>query len=443
MNSKHKVYRKFFAVLLAAAFIITGTFAVKADAAKADTNSDSKKETPTEAEIQIGDANHDGVIDSYDALLTLRQSVGFNEIEEQYLKYADYDGDGKVTSADALLILRKSVGLTASFLYCTNSFTVNCGDRLNDSMFEAKIIPQSESAGVKFTYKPANTLSTDGSGCKVLETTNTGKIKAFHPGKSTVTVTASNGLSATCTVNVEDNITRQTITVGNNTLSVTKHMMLKNDAYDETKDFTQIKGVVVHSTATPGAKANIWYNAWNKPDTDAAVHAFLDDEGVYQYLPLEQTAWHAGQPANTYYLDFEICEPSGFRYSNNKITGYDVEAQQEYFDKIWKNAVVYTAFLCNTYGLTADDVISHAEAARLGIGTNHGDPDHWFILHDKNMDDFRKDVKELLKSNNIYITQPQIIKDIPHSSGSDFFTENPDVTPFDMFKVWGYESLRY
>ena len=443
MNRNRKAYRKFFAVLLAAALIIMGTLAAKADTTP-KTDSTLSKATETEADpipFQVGDVNHDGVIDSYDALLTLRQSVGFEEINEEYLEYADYDGDGNITSADSLLTLRKSVGLTAAFLNCTNTITVNCGDRLNNSIFNAKIIPESENSGVTFTYTPAKTLSSDGSG-KVLETTNTGKIKAFYPGKSTVTVTASNGMSATCTVIVEDNITHQTITVGNNTLFVTKHMMLKNDAYDETKDFTQIKGVVVHSTAVPGAKADIWYRAWNKPNTDAAVHAFLDDEGVYQYLPLEQTAWHAGKPANTYYLDFEICEPSGFRYSNNKITDYDVEEQQEYFDKIWKNATVYTAYLCNTYGLTADDVISHAEAGALGIGTNHGDPDHWFILHEKTMDDFRKDVKSLLRSSNISITQPQIIKDIPQSSGSDFFAENPDLTPFDMFKVWGFESLK-
>ena len=438
MNNKHKVITKIFAVVLTAVCILSCSANANADTTVATPS------TPEPAEIQLGDVNHDGRVDSYDALLTLRQSVGFNEIEKDYLNYADFDGDNRITSSDALLILRKSVDLDGSFIKCTEILNVSCGDRLNVLNFHAQIVPEEKNTGVTFTYTPGDSISTDGSGCKVLETTNTGKIKAFHPGKGTVYITSSNGLTASCKVNVSDDTTHQTVTVGNNTLSVTKHMMLNNEAYDETDDFTQLKGIVVHSTATPGAKADVWYRAWNKPGTDAAVHSFLDDEGVYQYLPLEQTAWHAGQPANKYYLDFEICEPSGFYYSGNQLMDYNVNDQQEYFNKIWKNATVYTAYLCKTYGLTESDVISHAEAAKLGIGTNHGDPDHWFILHNKTMDDFRKDVRELLKNNNISITEPRIIKSAPNASGSaDFFAENPDVTPFDMFKVWGNESLRY
>lgn len=423
MNSKTKVFKKVFAVLLSAACLISGTVAAQAD------------------EIQLGDVNNDGSIDSYDSLLTLRQSVGFNEIKSEYLRYADYDGDGSITSSDSLLILRKSVNLTDAFLYCDTSMTVNCGDRLE---FNAKILPEEQAAGVTFTYKPDTARSTDGSGYKVLDITNTGKVKAFHPGKSTVTIEASNGLVTTCEVTVEDNVTKQTITVGQEKLSVTNHMMTNNDCYNLTKDFTELRGIFIHSTATPGAMADRWYAAWNKPNTDAAVHAFLDDNGVYKYLPYEQTAWHAGQPANSYYLDFEICEPAGFYYSNNVMTGYDVDEQQEYFDKIWKNATVYTAYLCKTYGLTEQDVLSHAEGAWRGIATNHGDPNHWFTVHNKTMDDFRKDVKELLKNDNISITEPQIVKTAPYASGSsDVFSENPDVTPFDMFKVWGNDSLRY
>ena len=267
MNNKHKVITKIFAVVLTAACVLSGSAS-----ANADTNVATPL-TPDPAEIQLGDVNHDGKVDSYDALLTLRQSVGFNEIENDYLSYADFDGDNKITSSDALLILRKSVGLDGSFIKCTELLNVSCGDRLNVLDFHAQIVPEEKNVGVTFTYTPGDNLSTDGSGCNVLETTNTGKIKAFHPGKGTVHITSSTGLTTTCTVNVSDDITHQTVTVGNNTLSVTKHMMLNNEAYDETDDFTQLNGIVVHSTATPGAKADIWYSAWNRLGTDAAVHS--------------------------------------------------------------------------------------------------------------------------------------------------------------------------
>ena len=391
-------------------------------------------------DIKIGDVSKDGRIDAYDALLTLRQSVDFDEIDYENLKYADYDDSGEITSFDALLILRKSVGITSASISCPDT-TAICGDRL---ALNAKIVPSAEAEGVTFEYIPDKTKSTDGSGCNVLEITNTGRIKAFHPGKSTVQIKASNGLTAYCEVTVEDSISTQTITVGEHKLNVTNHMMLKNDAYDETKDFTELRGIFVHSTATPGAMADIWYKAWNKPNTDAAVHAFLDDKGVFKYLPYEQTAWHAGKPANTYYLDFEICEPSGFYYSGNKMINYDVDEQQKYFDKIWTNATVYTAYLCRLYGLTEEDVLSHAEGAELGIATNHGDPDHWFKVHHKNMNDFRRDVKKLLENDNISITERRIVKEPSGAlyTDTDFF-ENNDVTPFDMFKVWGNDTLRY
>ena len=132
---------------------------------------------------------------------------------------------------------------------------------------------------------------------------------------------------------------------------------------------------------------------------------------------------------------------------NNSITNYNVAAQQKYFDKIWTNATVYTAYLCKTYNLTSKNVISHAEAGKMKIGTNHGDPDHWFVLHGRNMNDFRKDVQAILDSGAISATEPKVVKNIPLASAStstsDYFDIHTEVTPFDMFKVWGDDSLRY
>lgn len=424
MNIKKQFFKKSISALLALSCLTTASISARAD------------------EIQLGDVNNSGVVDSLDSLLALRYSVGINEIDEQYLPYADLNNDSKITSLDSLLILRKSVGLSSAILFCEN-MTVNCGDRLS---LNATFFPEQPNEKVTFTYTPDNTLSTDGSGFTVLDVTNTGRIKAFHPGTATVHIKASNGATGSCQVTVEDNVSTQTITAGNRSLSVTNHMMINNDAYNETNDFTQLKGIFVHSTATPGAMADRWYLAWNKPDTNVAVHAFLDDKGVYKYLPYEQIAWHAGKPANLYYLDFEICEPSGFKYVNNQISGYNIEEQQEYFDKIWINATVYTAYLCKINGLdvTEDTVMSHAEGAWKGIATNHGDPNHWFTLHNKTMDDFRNDVRKILASGDISISERQTVKNNPTPSASDYdFFDNNDVTPFDMFKVWGNDSLRY
>lgn len=60
--------------------------------------------------VSLGDVNADGQINSYDALLVLKYSVGV-ESEDFVLENADVNKDSKINSADALMILRASVGL--------------------------------------------------------------------------------------------------------------------------------------------------------------------------------------------------------------------------------------------------------------------------------------------------------------------------------------------
>ena len=58
----------------------------------------------------MGDVNDDGAVNSSDALLILRHSVG-DETVTLNLKKADIDTNGTINSADALATLRMSVGL--------------------------------------------------------------------------------------------------------------------------------------------------------------------------------------------------------------------------------------------------------------------------------------------------------------------------------------------
>ena len=58
--------------------------------------------------------NGDGEVDSADALLTLRASVGLEELDDTQNILGDVNGDGAVDSADALEVLRYSVGLSAN-----------------------------------------------------------------------------------------------------------------------------------------------------------------------------------------------------------------------------------------------------------------------------------------------------------------------------------------
>ena len=65
--------------------------------------------------VLMGDANSDGHVDSSDALLALRKSLGMLNLGDAACFAADVNSDGTVNSSDALLILRYSLGIILNF----------------------------------------------------------------------------------------------------------------------------------------------------------------------------------------------------------------------------------------------------------------------------------------------------------------------------------------
>ena len=177
--------------------------------------------------------------------------------------------------------------------------------------------------------------------------------------------------------------------------------MTRNDCYTAGRKITP-KGIMVHSTATPGVMAADWFSRWNKSfkageiNRQVCVHAFLDDKEVWQYLPWDHRGWHAGGTANDTHIGFEICEPAGFTYSGANMVGYDVAKHEAYFRKAWQNAVALCVLLCKMYGLTEKNVICHSEGYQMGIASNHADVMHWFPRHGESMGSFRAAVKKVL-----------------------------------------------
>lgn len=184
---------------------------------------------------------------------------------------------------------------------------------------------------------------------------------------------------------------------------ITKYMT-NNDCYKAGRKIKP-KGIMVHSTATPGIMAGDWFSRWNKSykagqiNRQVCVHAFVDDKEVYQYLPWDHRGWHAGGKANDTHIGFEICEPGGFSYSGgSKMVGYDVSKHEAYFRKAWQNAVELCVMFCKKYGLTEKDVICHSEGHKKGIASNHSDVMHWFPKHGESMDSFRAAVRKALNT---------------------------------------------
>ncbi len=189
-------------------------------------------------------------------------------------------------------------------------------------------------------------------------------------------------------------------------MKLTTNYMIRNDCYRAGRKITP-KGIMVHSTATPGVMAAAWFSRWNKSyqageiNRQVCVHAFLDHQEVCQYLPWDHRGWHAGGAANNTHISFEICEPAGFSYSGGaNMVGYDVKKNEAYFRAAWKNAVVLCVMLCQRYGLTEKEIIDHSEGHKRGIASNHADVMHWFPKHGESMDSFRAAVKRALQTTN-------------------------------------------
>ena len=158
--------------------------------------------------------------------------------------------------------------------------------------------------------------------------------------------------------------------------------LTENDCYKAGRSITP-QGVMVHSTGAnnPNLKRyvgpddgllgnNANNNHWNRSGLDVCVHAFigkLADGSIatYQTLPWNYRGWHCGASANNTHISFEICE--------------DDLTDADYFEKVYREAVELTAYLCKLYSLDplADGVvICHSEGYRLGIASNHTDVEH-------------------------------------------------------------------
>lgn len=163
------------------------------------------------------------------------------------------------------------------------------------------------------------------------------------------------------------------------------------------------QGIMVHSMGVAQPNPEVFINLWNTSSASACVHALVAEGEVIQILPWNHRGWHAGTApnggvsANNTHISFEILEPSGHTYSGSTMLGYDVEANADYFAKVYQNAVDLCAYLCQEYGFDPEtDILCHSEGYAQNMASNHGDVMHWFPKHNKTMDSFRADVKAAL-----------------------------------------------
>lgn len=191
----------------------------------------------------------------------------------------------------------------------------------------------------------------------------------------------------------------------------TKNDCYKNNVNKINSNYTNFqkngpKGLMLHSVGCPQDDASVFVNNWNKSGIEVSVHAVLQADGtVYQCMPWNYRAWHAGGAANNTHIGVEMTEPDCIKYTSGaKFTCSNIAKAKEQVAGTYNTAVELFAYLCKKYNLDPlkdGVIICHAEGYKRGIASNHGDVTHlWDQLGTGyTMDGFRKDVKKAMGSS--------------------------------------------
>ncbi|MBO5956906.1 MAG: DUF882 domain-containing protein [Bacteroidales bacterium] len=157
---------------------------------------------------------------------------------------------------------------------------------------------------------------------------------------------------------------------------------------------------------------NQYGNDWNHIERQAGLNCWIGKlaDGTVttvQTMPWNYRPWGCGSGSkgscNSGWIQFEICE--------------DALTDKAYFDKVYKEGVEITAYLCKMYnlnpkgtvtvnGVKVPVILDHQTSYQLGMGGNHGDVQHWFKKYGKTLDDVRNDVAKLLNEDSGTTTPP-------------------------------------
>ena len=167
------------------------------------------------------------------------------------------------------------------------------------------------------------------------------------------------------------------------------------------------QGIMLHSVGCAQPSAAVFARSFNQylpGGASVCVHAFAQADGtVYQTMPWDYLCYHVGA-ANAYSIGVEMTEPDCIRYIGGAtFVCSDWERAIAQVTGTYNTAVALFAQLCTQFGLDPrSDIISHAEASAMGIGTDHADPEHlWRQLgRGYTMDGFRRDVAEAMNEND-------------------------------------------
>ena len=168
-------------------------------------------------------------------------------------------------------------------------------------------------------------------------------------------------------------------------------------------------GLLNHSVGCAQPNPEVFFNLMNKSScgwgVTALIGGFNKGEGkIILALPMNQRNWGCGTGKkgswNNSHIQWEICEPAGHTYAGGTMIGYDVQKNQEYFDRMWKLVVAWNVYMCDYFGLDPNTITDHAGAYKAGYGSNHCDVGQWWPKHGKSVAKLQEEVKAILNGLN-------------------------------------------
>jgi len=140
----------------------------------------------------------------------------------------------------------------------------------------------------------------------------------------------------------------------------------------------KIKGIVIHYTANPGSTAmqnrNYFEGLKDSRETKASSHFVVGLEGeIVQCIPTWEIAY-ASNERNADTVSIETCH---------------LAADGSYTEATYQSMVELTAWLCQKFGLTEEDVIRHYDITEKICPK-------YFVENEDAWDEFKRDIKETL-----------------------------------------------
>ena len=184
-------------------------------------------------------------------------------------------------------------------------------------------------------------------------------------------------------------------------MEIISNILTTNNCYKTGRKRTKNVGLMLHSVGCPQPDAQVFMRLWAQNANTVCPHGIVDNKNTYQTLPWDHYGWHAGSPANAYYIGVETTEPATISYQNGTVVDKDPVASKAHIDAVYKKTVELFAYLCGLYKfdpMTSGVIISHNEGRIMGIATAHVDPEHLWPRYGYTMDGFRKDVKAAMNT---------------------------------------------